>query len=98
MKPAEHAPEPLPDISEKGRGLRGEVITMDRRLFMQLLAFGNCHDTAPVIAALAASGITATLYADINDPWGVALLSLSDDPDFFVGPLRRFLQASPFRQ
>ena len=45
----------LPDISEKGRGMRGEVISLDRRLFMQMLAFGNCHDAKPVIDSLAAS-------------------------------------------
>jgi chlorite dismutase len=32
----------------------------------------------------------------VNDPWGVALLTFSDDPDFFLGPLRRFLRRPPF--
>ncbi len=42
------------DISEKGRDRSGEVISADRRLFMQLLAFGNCRDTAPLISATTA--------------------------------------------
>jgi chlorite dismutase len=84
------------DLSEKGRGNDGNVISADRRLFMQLHAFGSCSDTAPLIAALAASGSDAVLYADINDPQGIALLSFSEDPDYFVGPLRDFLNQPPF--
>ena len=65
MKPEE--PEHL-DLSEKGRAGDGRVISSDRRLFMQLLAYGGCPDNAPVIAALAESGLDAVLYQDINDP------------------------------
>ena len=34
------------DISERGRTAEGEVIRSDRRLFIQMLAFGDCTDTA----------------------------------------------------
>lgn len=84
------------DLSEKGKGPNGEVISLDRRLFMQFLAFGNCHNTDPLAEALAESGISSALYVDINDPYGVGLLTFSEDADFFVTTLRRFLNQAPF--
>ena len=36
------------------------------------------------------------LYKDLNDPHGVALLTWSDQPDFFVTLLRPFLGGQPF--
>ena len=38
------------------------------------------------------------LYADVNDPYGIGLLALSEDPDFFVGELRGFLNDSSFME
>src|SRR5262245_11943086 len=40
------------DVREKGRGAGGEVIAADRRLFMQLLAFGGAPETAVLAEAL----------------------------------------------
>ena len=57
---------------------------------MQLHAFRGDVDTAVLIAALDTSGLPGVLYEDINDPWGVALLTFSEDPDFFIGALRDF--------
>ena len=34
------------DLSEKSRTADGQEISLDRRLFMQLQAFGKCYDTA----------------------------------------------------
>ncbi|RME81156.1 MAG: hypothetical protein D6775_14335 [Caldilineae bacterium] len=84
------------DIRERGRGPDGQAIYSDRRLFMQLLAFGGCGDTQSLRDALAASELPAVLYVDINDPYGVAVLTFSENPDFFVSTLRDFLQRSPF--
>ena len=64
---------------------------------MQLLAFGGCTDTAPLIAALAGSGLTGVLYEDVNDPRGVALLTFSDDPNFFIDRVRPLLNEPAFR-
>ncbi|MEM7117478.1 MAG: chlorite dismutase family protein [Chloroflexota bacterium] len=83
-------------IAERGKGADGEVLTSNRRLFMQLLVFTGCHDTNEVIAALAESDMAGTVYADLNDPYGVGLLTWSESPDFFVGNLRPFLQTAPF--
>jgi chlorite dismutase len=35
---------------------------------------------------------------DINDPYGVALLTYSEDPAYFVENLRAMLQRSPFKE
>ncbi len=84
------------DLSEKGKAKDGEPVSLNRRLFMQFLAFGNCHDATAPIQALHQAGIEGTLYADINDPYGVGLLTMSETPDFFVTTLRRFLNQPPF--
>ena len=61
------------------------MLTLDRRLFMQFLAFGACDDhTALIGRALAAAGLPGVLYEDLNDPSGSALLTFSEDPDFFL--------------
>ena len=88
-------PEP-PDLSEKGGVKNGQPQRSDQRLFMQLLAFGGCADTAPVAEALARSGITGALYEDANDPRGIALVTLTEDPRAFVERLRPVLNAGPF--
>ncbi len=84
------------DLREKGRDAAGQPIYSDRRLFMQLLAFGNCPDLDVLTKSLEDSAINGTLYADINDPQGVALVTASEDPDFFLHALRDFLTQSPF--
>lgn len=84
------------DVSEKGRDVDGRTISADRRLFMQLLAFGRCPDTATLVAALAQANRPGVLYEDINDPQGVALLTFTEDPDDLVGDWRQFLKQLPF--
>lgn len=85
------------DLSEKGKR-EGKTISSDRRLFMQLLAFGGCRDTAPIIEALKQKELTAVLYEDLNDPQGIGLLIHSEDPDYFLTEARTFLNQAPFDQ
>ncbi len=84
------------DLTEKGRGPDGQTISLDRRLYMQFLAYGECTDLPSFTDALAESGMDAVLYADINDPQGIGLLTMSEDPDFFITTLRDFLNRPPF--
>ncbi|MBK7917437.1 MAG: chlorite dismutase family protein [Chloroflexi bacterium] len=86
------------DITEKGRNADGETIAVDRRLFVQLLAFGGVKDTAVLIRALEDNHIQGALYADINDPQGVALVTFSEDPDYFVSDMRTFYNQPPFSE
>jgi hypothetical protein len=84
------------DLREKGAFRNGERTTSDARLFMQLLAYGECHDTALLVQALSDEKLEAVLYEDLNDPRGVAILTWHQDPKFFLEGVRRFLLKPPF--
>jgi hypothetical protein len=88
-------PEP-PDLAEKGGMKNGQPQRSDVRLFMQLLAFGGCQNSRPLVDALAHSGVAGVLYEDVNDSRGVALLTLSEDPGFFLDCVRPVLNSAPF--
>jgi chlorite dismutase len=95
-RPAQQPAETGPiDLSEKGLS-KGEVISLDRRLFMKFTAFGDCRDPDAVVAAVAKSGLDAVVYVDANDPRGVAVLVAAEDPDTFVTSLRDLFNAPPF--
>jgi len=83
------------DLSEKGRK-NGQPISLDRRLFMQFVAYGDCPDPQPLMNALNDAGVEGALYADLNDPRGIGLLTMSEDPDMFVTQLRPALNSAPF--
>ena len=86
------------DVAEHGRSADGETTSLDRRLYMQLHAYGGAGDTAPLVAALDDAGIAGALYEDVNDPTGVALLTLSETPEAFVFEQRSFLRSRPFSE
>lgn len=96
-RPAEEATDAV-DVAEHGRSAEGETTSLDRRLYMQLHAFGGAKDTGELVSALDSAGVEGVLYEDVHDPTGVALLTLSEDPGAFVGDLRGFLQAMPFAE
>jgi hypothetical protein len=84
------------DVAEHGRTAEGETTSLDRRLYMQLHAFGGARETDVLSSALEAARVEGVLYEDVNDPTGVALLTVSEDPGAFVRELRGFLQSDPF--
>lgn len=84
------------DIRERGRAADGSIISTDRRLFMQFFAFGGCPQIAALTQALEAAQFSGALYEDVNDPRGVGLLAVSEDPDYFVTTVRHFLNQPPF--
>jgi chlorite dismutase len=85
-----------PDISEKGGMKDGQPQRADRRLFMQFLALGGCADAAPLADVLARAGISGALYEDVNDPRGIGLLTLDEDPGFFIDRVRPVLNGPGF--
>jgi hypothetical protein len=87
-----------PDLRERGASHGGEPQTSDRRLFMQLLAFGGAESTENLIDQLDSETIPATLYADVNDPRSVGLLTWSDDPNFFACSVRAMLNRDAFAE
>lgn len=89
-------PGDIRDIREKGAPRNGVPQTSTRRLYLQLQAFGGCRDTAPLVAAAKESGLETVVYADVNDPFGVALLTIFEDPEGFVTKGREFIVNSPF--
>ncbi len=94
--PMEQPRPAIPDLSEKGRNAAGEVLSLNRRLFMQLLVFTETPEVKVLAESLQASRLPGTLYVDLNDPRGVGLLTWHEQPDFFVTTFRDYLQHSPF--
>ena len=86
----------LRDIREKGAPRNGVPQTSIRRLYLQLQVFTGCRDIQALAAAARGSGIESVVYADLNDPFGVALLTIDEDPEFFVKDVRNFIKDSPF--
>lgn len=86
------------DISEKGKGKDGKPISLDRRLYVQFLALGDVQSENALKDAFLRSGIDGVLYRDLNDPRGVGLLAMSEEPEFFVTDFRNFLNSRPFSE
>lgn len=84
------------DLREKGAARDGKSQVCDRRLYMQFHAFGGCRDLERVKSALSTSKLEAVLYEDLNDPRGVGLLLMHEDPGFFLNIFRSLLACEPF--
>jgi chlorite dismutase len=91
-------PDSTVDLSEKGRTQNGSEISLDRRLYMQFFAFGRAHDSSQYIEVLNKSGIPGVLYEDLNDPYGLGLLSFSESPDDFLTEVHSLLRTQPFTE
>ena len=87
-----------PDLSEKGGLKGGQPQHSNERLFMHLMAFGNCRDTEAAAEFLAEAPIAGVLYEDLNDPRGIAVLTLSADPAHFLDVERPLLNQGPFKE
>lgn len=91
-----HSPPAVPDLLEHGAPLKGQPQSLDRRLYVQLQAFTDCLDSEPVVEAVRSSGLQAAVYANVNDPRGIGIVLLDEDPAAFAGPARALLSAPPF--
>ena len=90
------APAPVTDLDEKGRARNGEPQKLSRRLFVQLLVFGGCRDTRPLVDLLSGRGTQGVLYEDVNDPTGIGLLTFDEDPGYFLETVRPLVAAEDF--
>jgi len=88
--------EAPPDLLEHGAPKAGVPQTLDKRLFVQLQVFTGCPDAVSLIDPVRRSGLDAVLYADVNDPRGVGVLTITQDPDVFTGSARALLGGPPF--
>lgn len=101
---------PTIDVNEYGGKKEGVKQAMNRRLFMQLLAFRLPTNSQPVsggpnsapdaVAAeltslLRARRIPGVVYADTMDPRSLALLTWGEDPAHFVRAVRPLFSESP---
>src|SRR5262249_56601270 len=81
-------------VDVREHGAKGQ--TTEHRLYMQLQVFTGCGDAKPLVRVLESSGIEGALYRDVNDPRGIAVLGISQDPAFFVTAVRDLLNGEPF--
>lgn len=87
-----------PDLSEKGGLKNGKSQRSNDRLFMQVMAFGACRDAAAAARHLADAGLDGAVYEDLNDPLGLVVLALSQDPAYFLDVVRPLVASGPFAQ
>ena len=81
-------------VDDRERGANQQL--SERRLFMQLQVLTGCVDVKPLVRALEASRQECVLYHDINDPRGVGVLGMSEDPTAFAGAFRDLLNTEAF--
>jgi chlorite dismutase len=94
-QPEGHAPGEAPlDVRERGAQRDGQPQLLDRRLFMQLLVLdcraepGAAASTQKLAALLRAANVGSVIYEDVNDPFGIGLLTFTEDPADFVTRVR----------
>ena len=83
-------PEPV-DLRETGAPIDGEPQVSDRRLFFQLHAFEGCSETYRIIEVLEKSSLNAVLYDDLNNPTGIGVLFITEDPAVLATEVRDLL-------
>ena len=77
-----------PDLLEHGAPVRGVPQTLDRRLFVQLQVFTGCTHISTFVTVVRRSGLEMVVYANLNDPRGVGVLLMSEDPALFAEAAR----------
>ena len=87
------------DLSEKGRGSTGIQLSLDKRLFMQFMAFHGQRDV--MIKQLKAKSIQAVVYQDVNDASSFGVMVYCQNPSYIIDkfqPLLNTLAASSLTQ
>ena len=83
-------PEPV-DLREVGASIDGDPQVSDRRLFLQLHVFEDCSDPNNIVEVLEKSNLNAVLYDDINNPTGIGVLFIVEDPAVLATEARDLL-------
>ena len=91
------SPDAALDLGERGTTADGAPQSLDRRLFVQLLAYTGCSDPAPVAEAAEMAGVAGAVYQSAQDPRGVAVVALHEDPAFFVEDGRALHLSAPLQ-
>jgi chlorite dismutase len=99
-RPASPHGEQQVDTNERGSDKSGAPISMNRRLFMQLLGF-ECDEPSKMLpllsGALREQNVPSVIYEDVNHPRGLGLLTFSEDPLDFVSRVRPLVSAGGLR-
>ena len=96
------APAFVPDLLEHGAPRRGQSQTLDRRLFMQLHVFtdfrleGGNVIILDTVSEHVDRGLQVVLYQNMNDPFGIGVLVMSEDPDTLRVESRNMFNKAPF--
>jgi chlorite dismutase len=85
-----------PDLLEHGAHVGGSPQALDTRLYVQLQVFTGCLDPAEAVEAVKGGGLDAAVYLHVNDPRGIGVLVMAEDPVVFTGNARRMLTDAPF--
>ncbi len=84
------------DIRESGAPTRDGVSQVSsQRLFLQLHVFTGCFQPKALLEPLRASGLEAVVYHDFNDPTGIGILFLTEDPSDLTSKLRDLFSMQP---
>lgn len=78
--------------------MQGQPQTLDRRLYFQLHVFTGSADPGAAVEAVRHSSLEAVVYANLNDPRGIGVLVMSEDPETFAGPARSLLAGPVFQR
>ena len=84
------------DLREVGAPVDGVPQVSDRRLYLQLHVFSGCVSPDPLTHAMIQYGAEGVIYLDVNDPQGVGVLLISEDPGWFVAQGRSLLTSKVF--
>lgn len=85
------------NIQEKGAPIDGAPQFSSKRLYMQLQVFGNCSNPQPIQQAFQSSGLEGVIYLDVNDPYGIGVLSMTEHEEDLPGKVRSFFHQSAFK-
>ena len=80
------------NLSEKGRGPDGPI-SLDRRLFMQFMAFRNA-DPGFLTQQFEKISAQAVIYQELGDAKGIGIMIYCEDPGYIIDQIHPILNAS----
>ena len=84
------------DLRELGAPVNGQSQVSDRRLFLQLQVFSGCKNPTALIDVLETNEVQSVLYDDLNDPTGIGLLLIAEEPTDILTQTRQLLMNDCF--
>ena len=87
------------DLRELGAPVNGEPQASDRRLFFQLQVFSGCKKPTvlnTITDVLKTNKVESVLYSDLNNPTGIGLLLIAEEPTDILTQTRQLLMNDCF--